>query len=520
MLLEILKSNRMQFKRKIAARKTDALTLTLILKLFMLFRCSRAAFTSPFSRKHGARFSICRGVSGIQHPLVPGSRRDQYFSAPTLSCKLHFSGTRGYTTMLTSTNTNEEFDEINVLQHETGTGYDVILKGLNPAQAQAVTQPLESITRVVAGPGAGKTRVLICRIAYLLKRDNEDKAGKKNSRILAVTFTKKAASEMQHRLDTMLREDEDYQNKLAASRVSEKNQEEDDDIYEEVVGSDNSVDRSADFSSSMITRVSLGTFHSICAKILRWNGSELGKLPSIQHYKPKGTEGDILDSSFAIVDQSEQMRIVKQCLTDAGIDLKGSGKGQTDIRPITILNAVGQLKSDDAMETDSRPSGRDEPSSGIKMTSKVRRIAEEVYPLYRTALLSQNSVDFDDLILLTRELLKTNEEVRDRMSNRWQHILVDEFQDTSEVQLDLVKLLARDSLLIVGDGDQSIYSWRGAHVESMTDFVQKFDKAGEKKVDTVYLMENYRLVLFFVLMLSLKVSGNAALHLTCTRPCL
>ncbi len=394
--------------------------------------------------------------------------------------------------MLTSTNTNEEFDEINVLQHETGTGYDVILKGLNPAQAQAVTQPLESITRVVAGPGAGKTRVLICRIAYLLKRDNEDKAGKKNSRILAVTFTKKAASEMQHRLDTMLREDEDYQNKLAASRVSEKNQEEDDDIYEEVVGSDNSVDRSADFSSSMITRVSLGTFHSICAKILRWNGSELGKLPSIQHYKPKGTEGDILDSSFAIVDQSEQMRIVKQCLTDAGIDLKGSGKGQTDIRPITILNAVGQLKSDDAMETDSRPNGRDEPSSGIKMTSKVRRIAEEVYPLYRTALLSQNSVDFDDLILLTRELLKTNEEVRDRMSNRWQHILVDEFQDTSEVQLDLVKLLARDSLLIVGDGDQSIYSWRGAHAESMSDFVRKFEETEKKRVDTVFLMENYR----------------------------
>ena len=372
---------------------------------------------------------------------------------------------------------------------DNNSSYDVILNGLNEAQIQAVTQPLESITRVVAGPGAGKTRVLTCRIAYLLKKDNEDENGKTNSRILAVTFTKKASSEMQRRLESLLREDEEYQNRLMPTNDAPENG--DDGIYEEVVEQDGRTRYGS--ASSMITRVSLGTFHSICAKILRWNGSELGRLPSIQHYKTKGQDGDMLDSSFAIIDQSEQMRVIKKCLTDAGVDLKGSGRGQADIRPVTILNAVGQLKSDDAMGVDSRSSPDDneeKPGGGVKMTSKVRKIAENVYPMYRTALLSQNSMDFDDLILLARELLKTNEDVRERMAKRWQHVLIDEFQDTSEVQLDLVRLLSRDSLLIVGDGDQSIYSWRGANVESMSDFAHKFDKA--KSVETVYLMENYR----------------------------
>jgi len=109
----------------------------------------------------------------------------------------------------------------------------------------------------------------------------------------------------------------------------------------------------------------------------------------------------------------------------------GLGRGQADIRPITILNPVGRLKPDDAMEVDSRFDGQDEQPGGVKMTTKVRKIAEDVYPLYRKALLSQNSVDFDALILYTREILKTNEDVRERMSKRWTHILVDELQDTS-----------------------------------------------------------------------------------------
>jgi DNA helicase-2/ATP-dependent DNA helicase PcrA len=496
------------------ARKVDALAF--ILQLMMLFICNKTAFVSA-TRSHtyslavklsAAQVSAFQFLPARNANLLHCRQHQHSLASPPFRCSYDSSVFQTYSpSRLLSIQTNEDaVDGIGDSSVEISPSYDVILNGLNSAQAQAVTQPLESITRVVAGPGAGKTRVLICRIAYLLKKDNVDEYGKRNSRILAVTFTKKAASEMQHRLDSILREDEDYQNQLAACRAPEVN-EEDDEIYEEVVQSDNSVTRSGDSSSSMITRVSLGTFHSICAKILRWNGSELGKLPSIQHYKPKGMLGDILDSSFAIIDQNEQMRIIKQCLTDAGVVLKGSGRGQADIRPITILNAVGQLKSDDAMEAGTRSKGEEE-SAGMKMTSKVRRIAEEVYPLYRTALLSQNSVDFDDLILLTRELLKTNIDVRDRMSKRWQHILVDEFQDTSEVQLDLVKLLSRDSLLIVGDGDQSIYSWRGAHAESMSDFVHKFEEAKKKKVDTVFLMENYRSTTNIVKAAQKVISGD------------
>ena len=406
-------------------------------------------------------------------------------------------------------------------EYQNNHEYDVILDGLNDAQVEAVTQPTQSITRVIAGPGAGKTRVLTCRIAYLLKSDSNDD----RSRILAVTFTKKASSEMQHRLDALLREDEEYQKSLVENigmdngeGSSAHEDADDDEIIEEVVQSNDPIARSTS-PSYLSSRVTLGTFHSICAKILRWNGQEISKLPSLQTYLPKisssstdeesGNSGSsevatTMDSSFAIIDQSEQMRIIKQCLTERGIDLKGTGRaGQSDIRPVTILNAVSQIKSDEAMgvmfsgaSSDDDDGGK---SNGRKMSIKVRRIAEEVYPIYRKALLTQNSLDFDDLILLTRELLKIDPDVRERIQKRWSHVLVDEFQDTSEAQLDIVKLLTTSSLLIVGDGDQSIYSWRGAHAESMSDFVKAFDnddndKENRKEVDTVFLMENYRYV--------------------------
>jgi len=401
------------------------------------------------------------------------------------------------------TNSQEEEEEEMEIQvpnnyrddERTKQAYKVILNGLNDAQVEAVTQPIESVTRVVAGPGAGKTRVLTCRIAYLLKKDMKD-----NSRILAVTFTKKASSEMKHRLDGLLLEDEEYQNSLSLYNSNEQHHvqdgmdlhSDDDDnvVVEEVVPSDGT-------SSTPIltTRVTLGTFHSICAKILRWHGQEISTLPSLKTYLPKVSEttANILDGSFAIIDQSEQLRILKNIITEYGIDLKGGGRGQADIRPITVLNALSQLKTDEAMDV---MSDDDENETGRKISAKVRAITEQVYPAYRKAVLSQNALDFDDLILLCRELLKTNAEVRERMQRRWRHILVDEFQDTSEVQLDLVKLLSTSSLLIVGDGDQSIYSWRGAHAESMSDFVKAFNERSNgderNEVDTVYLMENYR----------------------------
>ena len=162
-----------------------------------------------------------------------------------------------------------------------------------------------------------------------------------------------------------------------------------------------------------------------------------------------------------------------------------------------------------------RSGGRAEEMDDVNglenISKKVRKIASEIYPQYRQALLTSNALDFDDLILLARELLITNNEVRESLHRRWNHVLVDEFQDTSRVQLDLVKLLTTKSLLVVGDGDQSIYSWRGAHAESMANFASEFqghcvgspasntadwaedeDTTGAANVKTVFLMENYR----------------------------
>ena len=434
------------------------------------------------------------------------------------------------------------------LRHETGvhgrtvtspllsasvSDSDVHLQGLNPSQVEAVSQPHHGITRVVAGPGAGKTRVLTCRIAHLLR--TEQKENSRVDRILAVTFTKKAAGEMKHRLESLLQEQEELDADIMANGIDQTGggrwdsimdtgdvSAGDDIVQEEAppvsLSEDGSAPRRA--APSQMDRVTLGTFHSVCAKILRWNGKELSSLPSIRAHASVdgGSNANIIDGSFAIVDQSEQMRIVKEILKEKGINLKGSG-GKADIRPITVLNAVCAIKSIDmvgAVQMRGRSGGVTEDmedENGIeKMSKKVRNIASEIYPQYRQALLTSNSLDFDDLILLTRELLIVNNEVRENLHRRWNHILVDEFQDTSRVQLDLVKLLTTNSLLVVGDGDQSIYSWRGAHAESMANFVTEFqghcadslasDAAhsdeGENstneaaEVNTVFLMENYR----------------------------
>ena len=399
------------------------------------------------------------------------------------------------------------------------------LRGLNPSQIEAVTQPHHAITRVVAGPGAGKTRVLTCRIAHLLRANRARTHGQEGSgnarsdRILAVTFTKKAAGEMKHRLESLLQEQEELDAEGSDTMDAEAST--GDNIVQEeapaVFSEDGSVPRRA--APAPMDRVTLGTFHSVCAKILRWNGRELSSLPSIRAHSNAdvGANANIIDGSFAIVDQAETMRIVKEILKEKGINLKESG-GKTDIRPITVLNAVCAMKSADMVATvpmRERSGGRAEEMDDMngleKISKKVRKIASEIYPQYRQALLTSNALDFDDLILLTRELLITNNEVRENLHRRWNHVLVDEFQDTSRVQLDLVKLLTKKSLLVVGDGDQSIYSWRGAHAESMANFASEFqghcarspasntddwaedeEITGAANVKTVFLMENYR----------------------------
>ena len=326
-------------------------------------------------------------------------------------------------------------------------------QGLNEAQCEAVTQPLAAITRVVAGPGSGKTRVLTCRIAHILQEAPRE-------RVLAVTFTRKASGEMQQRLQTLLEQQDGPPS---------------DEIIQEGIDTPTG-------SAMALTRVTLGTFHSVCAKVLRWNGDLLATLPSVSRemsFRPSTTA---LDGNFVIIDQGEQLRLLKECLNEANINLNDF----KDIRPFNILSAISTAKSKFATGKDPFAT-----EGGAKKISPVMKITSSIYSYYVQKMLSTNCLDFDDLILFARELLFTHEDVRERLRRRWTHVLIDEFQDTSKIQMDLVKLLTSSSLFVVGDADQSIYSWRGAHVGSLMDLEDDFrDYLGG--VQTIYLMENYR----------------------------
>jgi DNA helicase II / ATP-dependent DNA helicase PcrA len=406
------------------------------------------------------------------------------------------------------------------------------LNGLNPSQVEAVTQPITAITRVVAGPGSGKTRVLTCRIAYLLQQQQQrhyfqdDRPSQQQQqrppRILAVTFTRKAAGEMQERLRTLLvaeaaavttattenTDDDEFMFSGAAaadhaqrlSSLLDKDNTDNDDEGVLVLEHQGTTLQEVDSSTTTITnppgldRVMVGTFHSICARILRWNGDLLASLPSVVDDMQYSSNVTVLDRSFAICDQSEQLRIIKNCLEGRKIDLKTT----PDIKPLEILTAVGQLKTE-------RSTGvMNNNNNNKKPISKIRQIATLIYTDYRQHLLSSNCIDFDDLIQLARELLFHHPPVRQQLQRTWPHVLVDEFQDTSQSQMDLVKLLTSSSLFVVGDADQSIYSWRGANAASLSEFAQEFQTfctssgsssssgGGGGTVNTVYLMENYR----------------------------
>jgi UvrD/REP helicase N-terminal domain len=334
----------------------------------------------------------------------------------------------------------------------------IILRDLNPSQIRAVTQPIDSVTRVIAGPGSGKTRVLTCRIAHLLQADPQ-------SRILGVTFTRKAAGEMQERLERLLISREAEEAEKGGRRATRPH------ITEEDTEGSRPQPKG-------IRRVTLGTFHSVCARILRASGDRLSILPSVVTDMAGSRNETILDGNFAIIDQGDQLGIVRQCLeeTDTNLELFG-------LKPLHIVNGIAEVKAKLAFGKDPYATTNDKP------LSKPLRVTQRIYSLYRENLLAKNCIDFDDIMLLTRELLIHHEDVREALRDRWKHVLVDEFQDTSLVQVDLVRMLTSKSLFVVGDADQSIYSWRGASAGSLSDFENIFHEHG---VSSVYLMENYR----------------------------
>jgi len=277
------------------------------------------------------------------------------------------------------------------------------LQGLNPQQQQAVTVGTGPVL-VLAGPGSGKTRVLTMRIAYLIGA-----MGVRAYHILAVTFTNKAAHEMENRVINLLGD---------AARG-----------------------------------VTLGTFHATCAKILR---REAEHLP--------------FKSNFVIFDTDDQEKLVKQAIQDLNLDEKR-------YRPqgihASISNAKNELLLPDQFPVQTY---RDE-------------VVKRVYKRYQDLLLTNNAVDFDDLLLWTAFLLEQKPDVREKYARRYEHVLVDEFQDTNLAQYTLVKHLCSHhrNVFCVGDQDQSIYGWRGADYRNVLRFEQDYPDT-----QVILLEQNYR----------------------------
>ncbi len=274
---------------------------------------------------------------------------------------------------------------------------------LNPQQQEAVTAP-PGPTLVLAGPGSGKTRVLTYRIAYLIGA-----LGVRPFHILAVTFTNKAAREMEHRLQDLL--------------------------------------------GSHLHGLSVGTFHAFCARLLR---REAEHLP--------------FQANFVIFDADDQVTLVKRALTDLNLDPK-------QYRPAAVHNAISNAKNE-LLRPEEFP-----------VRSYRDQVVQRVYQRYQELLLASNALDFDDLLLWAVHLLSENEAVRLRYARRFEHILVDEFQDTNLAQYRLLQLLASHhrNLFVVGDIDQSIYSWRGADYRNVLRFEEDFPNAR-----VILLEQNYR----------------------------
>ena len=280
-----------------------------------------------------------------------------------------------------------------------------IIAGLNPEQAEAV-KTLNGPVLVLAGAGTGKTRVITCRIAYMLSK------GIMPENILGLTFTNKAAAEMRERLASMVDPDQ-------------------------------------------AKKVTLGTFHSFCIRLLRRKITKLGYLPS-----------------FTIADESDQQGIFKQACGALGFSSNNFPIGGAFSR---ISNWKNHL-------VDPLQAQRESVSDFDTKTARI-------YEHYQELLEQQNMVDFDDMLLLVYQLFRDFPEILKEYQERYRYLLVDEYQDTNTAQFVIIKMIAGDkpNLCVVGDDDQSIYSWRGAEVSNILDFPKIFE--GTK---TIKLEQNYR----------------------------
>lgn len=332
------------------------------------------------------------------------------------------------------------------------------LSHLNPSQRQAVEHFCGPLL-VVAGAGSGKTRALTYRIANLVLTHRVDPEN-----ILAVTFTNKAAREMKERIERLFAEQEaqaKYDKPLDALYPVEQTRLKS-QVYKQIT-----------------KNLWIGTFHALCSRMLRFD---------IEKYQ--GPHGRRWNRNFSILDESDAQSLVKELVLSANLDDK---KFEPRSMRYAISNAKNQGWGPEDVE-------REQPNYR-------GRVLADLYARYQDALATNNALDFDDLILLPVQLFRQNEQVLDYWHRRFRHILVDEYQDTNRTQYNLIRLLVTNgvssrqfddwnhrSIFVVGDADQSIYSFRAADFTILMDFQHDFGD-GLPDDDTrtmVKLEENYR----------------------------
>lgn len=280
-----------------------------------------------------------------------------------------------------------------------------LLTGLNKEQQQAV-QHTEGPLLILAGAGSGKTKVLTVRIAHLLAQ------GVNPYEILAITFTNKAAKEMKSRVEGLV--------------------------------------------GDVANRIWLSTFHSFCAKFLRF------ELDNFLGY----------NSNFTIYDTSDSQAVIKAALKALNLDDKY-------YPVVAMIGAISDAKNKLLFASDFRKQARDFYQQKVA----------DVYEYYERELRKNNALDFDDLLLVAVKLLQSNEAVLDKYSKRFRYVMIDEYQDTNHAQYLLAKLLASHwkNIAVVGDADQSIYAWRGADIQNILDFEKDYPNCTSIKLE-----QNYR----------------------------
>ena len=279
-----------------------------------------------------------------------------------------------------------------------------LLDGLNREQQQAV-QHTEGPLLILAGAGSGKTKVLTVRIAYLLAQ------GVNPYEILAITFTNKAAKEMKSRVEGLV--------------------------------------------GDVANRIWLSTFHSFCAKFLRF------ELDNFLGY----------NSNFTIYDTSDSQVVIKAALKALNLDDKYYPVG-------AMISAISDAKNKLMFASDYRKQARD----------FYQRKVADVYEYYERELRKNNALDFDDLLLVAVKLLQSNAAVLDKYSKRFKYVMIDEYQDTNHAQYLLAYLLSSHwkNIAVVGDADQSIYAWRGADIQNILDFEKDYPNCTSIKLEQYY----------------------------------